>query len=111
MSATLCSELYRQYFGVSAEPIFVSARRFPVTTHFLDDLVAGSEAHIQSVGGDACKRTVVLDGAKAQNLALACGCEGGARHEKYSPGCVFRRHSMRLPCRSSGKLQPMEVRP
>lgn len=37
MSATLASELYREYFGVPEVPLRVGARRFPVAEVFLDD--------------------------------------------------------------------------
>lgn len=41
MSATIAAELHRQYFGVPEPPLFVGARRFPITEYFADDLCAG----------------------------------------------------------------------
>ena len=38
MSATLCADLYREYFNIPAPHIFVGARRFPVTEAFADDV-------------------------------------------------------------------------
>ena len=38
MSATLCADLYRDYFNIPAPHIFVGARRFPVTEAFADDV-------------------------------------------------------------------------
>eukprot|EP00937_MAST-01D_sp_MAST-1D-sp2_P002018 g2018.t1 len=68
MSATLCSELYQEYFGVDGEPIFVGARRFPVTTLYLGDLAKG----VKNANG----RAVRVDGGKATRLCEACFKDG-----------------------------------
>ena len=38
MSATLCADLYREYFDLDEGHIFVGARRFPITECFADDI-------------------------------------------------------------------------
>ena len=42
MSATLCAELYSQYFGLKTPHIFVGARRFKNRVLFADDLAEGA---------------------------------------------------------------------
>ena len=47
MSATVAADLYKSYFGSPQQPLFVGAKRFPVTEIFADDLANPNGITIQ----------------------------------------------------------------
>ena len=72
MSATLCADLYRDYFGSDGVPIFVGARRFPVAEFYCDELAEGRGVRLSD------GRRVRVDASKARRLVEACVSSDGS---------------------------------
>ncbi|CAM9299772.1 unnamed protein product [Chrysoparadoxa australica] len=90
MSATLATQIYREYFNIEQEAIFVGARRFPITEVYCEDLPAvlrlptniadaAHKLHAETaLGQDPHKQTSKKQYELAVHITRCVGREGSA---------------------------------